>query len=52
MTKVLYGSKTSAWLAGEFFPDGVKDFADNDEGIRFAKMFNLMYLVIDDQPKE
>jgi hypothetical protein len=44
--------KTTAWLAGQLFTDGVTEFDFNVDGIRFADMFHLSYEVIQVKAEE
>lgn len=45
--KVKYPSRSNAFLGGEFFSEGIKEFADNEAGIKFANMFHLKYEVVE-----
>lgn len=52
MVKVLYGFRTNAYLGGVLFIDGVAEFEDDAEGIRFAEMFYKKYEIVEaDKPK-
>jgi hypothetical protein len=51
MVKVLYGTKMNAWLGGRMFYQGVCEFENDEEGIRFAEMFHKKYEVIEVEKK-
>lgn len=47
MVKVFYNGypvlRINAWLGGVLFTDGVAEFENIEEGIKFAEMFYLKY---------
>lgn len=51
MVKVFYNGypvlRTNAWLGGVLFADGIAEFENIEEGIKFAEMFYLKYEVIE-----
>lgn len=47
MVKVFYGFRTNARLGGVMFYDGVAEFEDIEEGIRFAEMFYKKYEIVE-----
>lgn len=52
MVRVFYGQKMNAVLGGVLFIDGIKDFSNDKEGIRFAEMFYRKYEIVkEDKPK-
>lgn len=54
MVKVYYNGPTckiNAWLGGELFIGGIKEFADNEKGLDFAKKFHRKYEIIEEEVK-
>ena len=51
MVKVLYGSKTNAFLGGELFLEGIKEFKNDEEGIEFASRYYLKYEIVEVKAK-
>lgn len=51
MVKVLYGSKCNAWLGGELFLEGVKEFKNDKEGIDFAARYYLKFETVEVKAK-
>lgn len=51
MVKVCYNGypvlKINAWLGGVLFTEGVAEFENIEEGIKFAEMFYLKYEVVE-----
>lgn len=47
MVKVIYGGKQNAWLGGELFLEGIKEFKKDEEGITFANRYYLKYEVVE-----
>lgn len=51
MVRVLYGQKINAILGGVMFYEGIAEFDNDAEGIRFAEMFYRKYEVIEEAKK-